>query len=231
MRRAEFAGRFGSPDLADALCGYTREADTHVVLMLLACARPRRVLAVGTALEHMTANFTRWTLDDAQIFSLGIVQGIETASPGAREQQFEHPTRVDFARFADHFGKARMVFFMTADSMLYDFGGLAPLEFENRDIADCPGGRGKLGPAIRGIADFRGVRGKVYQRHLASPIRLGANAPQTAVDPCAFFPNPRSFFQPVLVFGEPHDGYEFAAESRTPDRHVHVRSGRAVDPD
>jgi len=67
-------------------------------------------------------------------------------------------------------------------------------EFKNRDIADFLGGRGKLGPAMRGIADFPGGSGKLYQRHLASPIRLGASAPQTAVDPSAFFPDPRSFF-------------------------------------
>jgi len=180
MSRAEFAGRFGSPDVTAALCGYTREADTHAVLSLLAYARPRRVLEVGTALVHMTVNFSRWTLDDAQTLSLGMVQGMETAAPGAREQQVEDSTRADFGRLANQFGKARMVFFMTADSMLYDFGGLAPLEFdENRDIAYFPGGRGKLGPAIRGIADFPGGRGKLYQRHLASPIRLGASAPQT----------------------------------------------------
>jgi len=56
MSRAEFAGRFGSPDVTGALSGYTLEADTHAVLTLLAYARPRRVLEVGTALGHMTAN-------------------------------------------------------------------------------------------------------------------------------------------------------------------------------
>ena len=77
----------------------------------------------------MTANFTRWTLDDAQIFSLGIVQGTERVAPGAAEQQATYPTRDQFARFADHFGKAWKAFFITADSMLYDFGRLAPLDF------------------------------------------------------------------------------------------------------
>ena len=47
----------------------------------------------------------------------------------AREQEVEDPSRSRFARFADQFGKAWKVFFITADSMLYDFGRLAPLEF------------------------------------------------------------------------------------------------------
>src|SRR5262249_29865785 len=87
MSRPGFAGRFGSPDVTRALCGYTLEGDTRAVLTLLEYARPRRVLEVGTALGHMTANFTRWTLDDAQIFSLGIVQGMGTAAAGAPEQR------------------------------------------------------------------------------------------------------------------------------------------------
>ena len=77
----------------------------------------------------MTANFTRWTIDDAQIFSLGIVRGMERSAPGAAEQEVDVPTRGQFARFADQFGKAWKVFFITADSMLYDFGRLAPLDF------------------------------------------------------------------------------------------------------
>ena len=61
ISRSEFIARFGSPDLNGALCGYTRELDTITVLTLLCHARPRRVLEIGTALGHMTANFTRWT--------------------------------------------------------------------------------------------------------------------------------------------------------------------------
>jgi glycosyltransferase involved in cell wall biosynthesis len=95
---------------------------------LLQYARPRRVLEIGTALGHMTANFTRWTLDDAQICSLGIVHGSERAALGAPEQQVDVPTREGFARFADHFGKAWKVFFITADSMTYDFSRLSPLD-------------------------------------------------------------------------------------------------------
>src|SRR5262249_26882803 len=91
--RAEFASRFGSPDFANALCGYTREADTQAVLALLVHARPRRVLEVGTALGHMTANLTRWTLDDASIFTIDSVSGMTRAAAGAAEQQVEMPSR------------------------------------------------------------------------------------------------------------------------------------------
>ena len=129
MNQAEFARHFGNPDVSGAVCGYTPEADTHAVLRLLAHARPRRVLDVGTALGHMTANFSRWTIDDAQIFSLGLVRGMERTAPGAAEQMVDEPTRGQFARFADQFGKAWKVFFITADSMRYDFSRLAPLDF------------------------------------------------------------------------------------------------------
>ena len=129
MNQTELRNRFGSGDSGDAVCAYTPEADTHAVLRLLAHARPRRVLEIGTALGHMTANFTKWTIDDAQIFSLGLVRGMERTAPGAAEQLVDEPTRSQFARFADQFGKAWKVFFITADSMRYDFGRLAPLDF------------------------------------------------------------------------------------------------------
>jgi glycosyltransferase involved in cell wall biosynthesis/tetratricopeptide (TPR) repeat protein len=127
MGRAEFAARFGAPDTARALCGYTVAADTHAVLTILAHARPRRVLEVGTALGHMTANLTEWTPDDAHVFSLGIVCGM--ANGGAPEQGYEAPDRADFGRLADHFGKAHKAYFIVADSRHYDFGRLAPLDF------------------------------------------------------------------------------------------------------
>ena len=129
MSRAEFDARFGTPSLGGALCGYTREADTRTVLTLLVHARPRRVLEVGTALGHMTANLTRWTGDDAEIYTIDIVQGMAKAAPGASAQQVEIPGRGDWGRFADHFGQAHKVFFITADTMRYDFGRLAPLDF------------------------------------------------------------------------------------------------------
>ena len=77
MNQTELRSRFGGGDFGGALCGYTPEIDTHIVLTLLVQAKPRRVLEVGTALGHMTANLTRWTIDDAQIFSLGIIRGME----------------------------------------------------------------------------------------------------------------------------------------------------------
>src|SRR5437660_1465193 len=89
MSRAELGTRFGTPNLAGALCGYTREVDTQTVLTLLVHARPRRVLEVGTALGHMTANLTRWTGDDAQIFTIDLVQGMAKAAVGATAQQVE----------------------------------------------------------------------------------------------------------------------------------------------
>ena len=86
MNQTELRSRFGGGDFGGALCGYTPEIDTHIVLTLLVQAKPRRVLEVGTALGHMTANLTRWTIDDAQIFSLGIIRGMERSAPGAAEQ-------------------------------------------------------------------------------------------------------------------------------------------------
>ena len=129
MNQTELRSRFGSGDFGGALCGYTPHIDTQAVLTLLTHARPRRVLEIGTALGHMTANFTKWTIDDAQIFSLGLVRGMERTAPGAAEQSLDEPTRGQFARFANQFGKAWKVFFITADSKRYDFSRLAPLDF------------------------------------------------------------------------------------------------------
>ena len=91
MSRAEFADRFGRPDVRGALCGYTREDDTRAVLALLCHARPRRVLEIGTALGHMTANLTRWTDEEARVFTVDLVQGMPRTAPGAAEQQVEVP--------------------------------------------------------------------------------------------------------------------------------------------
>ncbi len=129
MNRAEFAERFGCPDVCEALCGYTREDDTRAVLTLLVHARPRRVLEVGTALGHMTANLTRWTAGDAQVFTIDLVRGMSRAAPGAVEQQVEVPSHEDWGHFAYHFGTAHKALFITADTMTYDFGRIAPLDF------------------------------------------------------------------------------------------------------
>ena len=117
------------PDLYGALCGYTREDDTRAVLTLLVHARPRRVLEIGTALGHMTANLTRWTDEEARVFTIDLVRGMSRAAPGAAEQQVEVPGHADWGRFANHFGTAHKAFFITADSMTYDFGRIAPLDF------------------------------------------------------------------------------------------------------
>jgi glycosyltransferase involved in cell wall biosynthesis len=127
MGQADFVARFGAPNVSRALCGYTRAVDTHAVLTLLAHAWPRRVLEVGTALGHMTANLTEWTPDDAHVFSLGIVQGMPARA--APEQDNEAPSRAEYGKLADHFGKAHKAYFIIADSMTYDFGRLAPLDF------------------------------------------------------------------------------------------------------
>src|SRR5271166_2038006 len=129
MNRAEFAERFGDPDVRGALCGYTRVDDTRVVLTLLLHARPRNVLEIGTALGHMTANLTRWTGEDARVLTIDLVRGMSRAAPGAVEQQVEVPSHADRGRYANHFGMAHKAFFISADTMTYDFGRIAPVDF------------------------------------------------------------------------------------------------------
>ncbi len=122
-----FRQRFGDPDTRCALCSYTPAGDTHAVLTLLARLRPRRIVEVGTAVGHMTANLTEWSPDDATIFTLGTVADLPATERA--EQRYEQPARADFGRFAGHFGKGHKVLFATADSLAYDFGRLAPLDF------------------------------------------------------------------------------------------------------
>uniref|UniRef100_UPI0013E9FA01 class I SAM-dependent methyltransferase n=1 Tax=Aquisphaera insulae TaxID=2712864 RepID=UPI0013E9FA01 len=129
ITRHEFRARFGEPHLAGALCGYTREADTSAILGLLCHSRPSRILEVGTALGHMTADLTRWSPEDAMVFTLDLVRGMPRAATGASEQLAEVPTLAERGRFADHFGTVHKAFFITADSLGYDFGRLAPLDF------------------------------------------------------------------------------------------------------
>jgi glycosyltransferase involved in cell wall biosynthesis len=116
-------------DLSGALCGYTRENDTRAVLTLLCHAVPTRVLEIGTALGHMTANLTRWTPADSWVFTLGLVEGMPRAAAGAMEQRGDTPAQREWGRFANYFGTAHKAFFIMADSMTYDFGRLAPLDF------------------------------------------------------------------------------------------------------
>ena len=100
-----------------------------MVLTLLVHARPRTVLEIGTGLGHMAANLTRWTPADARVFTIELVRGMARAAPGAVEQEVEMPGHVDWGRFANHFGTAHKAFFITADTMSYDFGRIAPIEF------------------------------------------------------------------------------------------------------
>jgi glycosyltransferase involved in cell wall biosynthesis/cytochrome c-type biogenesis protein CcmH/NrfG len=110
-----FAARYGRLDTTRALLGFTSPQDTQAILTLLAHLRPRRILEIGTSVGQMTANLTEWSPDDATVFSLGMAS--------------EPTDRAALGRFADHFGKAMKVHFLTADSLKYDFNRLAPLDF------------------------------------------------------------------------------------------------------
>jgi glycosyltransferase involved in cell wall biosynthesis len=124
----EFAARFGNPDTSAALSGFTPAHDTHVVLALVAALAPLRLLEVGTAAGHMTANLSAFAPPDAVVFSLGLV-GDDRAPPGPAAQAPEVPPRAAFARYADHFGTGHKVMLVAADSLAYDFGRFAPLDF------------------------------------------------------------------------------------------------------
>jgi len=80
MSRAEFFAHFGAPNLLGALCGDTREDDTRAVLTLLCHAQSRRVLEIGTALGHTTANLTKWTPDDGQVFTSSSMAGMTSST-------------------------------------------------------------------------------------------------------------------------------------------------------
>jgi GT2 family glycosyltransferase/glycosyltransferase involved in cell wall biosynthesis/tetratricopeptide (TPR) repeat protein len=128
LSAADFAARFGSPDTRRALSAFTPPADTHAVLALLAWAGGRRVLEIGTAAGHMTANLTEWSPADATVFSVGATEGLAPAG-GAAGQAPELPPPGAFGRHADHFGKAGKVRLFAADSRAFDFPALAPLDF------------------------------------------------------------------------------------------------------
>lgn len=133
LMREQFAERFGSPDTSEALSGFTPVFDTHVVLSLLAHTQAKRILEVGTAAGHMTANLTRWSPDDATVFTLGITDDMRDAS--RPEQHSEAPPRQALGQHSAHFGKGDKVFQITADSLRYDFQRLAPLDFAFLDGA------------------------------------------------------------------------------------------------
>jgi glycosyltransferase involved in cell wall biosynthesis len=127
LEPTEFAERFGTPDTSEALLGYTVRHDADVVLTLVAHAQPLRLLEVGTAFGHMTANLTRWSPAEARVVSLGIVRGMDPG--GAPEQGGEAPTAAEFGCFADHFGQGAKATLLQADSRAFDFASLAPLDF------------------------------------------------------------------------------------------------------
>jgi glycosyltransferase involved in cell wall biosynthesis/GT2 family glycosyltransferase len=127
LSQADFARDYGDPDTSRALCGFTPPGDTHAVLTLLAHARPRLVLEIGTALGHMTANLTEWSPESARIVSLGIVRGMPVL--GALEQVGEAPRPEDLGRLAGHFGKRDKAEILAADTRAFDFARLEGLDF------------------------------------------------------------------------------------------------------
>jgi hypothetical protein len=83
----------------------------------------------GQGAKAHDANLTEWIPDDAWIFTIYVMQGMAKAADDAAEQQVEMPNRVGLGRFADHLCKVNEVFVISADTMRYDFGWQALLEF------------------------------------------------------------------------------------------------------
>jgi glycosyltransferase involved in cell wall biosynthesis/predicted O-methyltransferase YrrM len=127
ISQEDFLARFPAGDCHRAVCGFTNATDTRIVLALLADARPKRILEIGTALGQMTANLTEWSSDDAVVFTLGAVADLPIAVAGP--QRYETPSRQDFGRLANAFGKVAKVLFITADSLGYDFRRLEWIDF------------------------------------------------------------------------------------------------------
>jgi glycosyltransferase involved in cell wall biosynthesis/predicted Zn-dependent protease/predicted O-methyltransferase YrrM len=127
ITRAELEQTFGQLDTSRALCGFTLAHDTHVVLTLLAHLQPKRVLEIGTAAGHMTANLTEWSPEDATVFTIGITSDMQGACKPP--QQVEAPPREALGHFNNHFGKGNKVFSITADSSTYDFRRISPIDF------------------------------------------------------------------------------------------------------
>jgi glycosyltransferase involved in cell wall biosynthesis/SAM-dependent methyltransferase len=122
-----FREHYGQVDTARALIGFTPAEDTQAVLTLLAHPRPERILEIGTAAGHMTANLTEWSSDTAQVFSLGIVKDMPVGTTAA--QRYEDPPAEAFGRQANFFGKADKVLFLQVDSLFMDFRRIARLDF------------------------------------------------------------------------------------------------------
>jgi glycosyltransferase involved in cell wall biosynthesis/Flp pilus assembly protein TadD/predicted O-methyltransferase YrrM len=127
LSQDELERAFGKLDTSRALCGFTLAHDTHVVLTLLAHLQPKRILEIGTAAGHMTANLTEWSPKDATVFTIGITAEMQGACK--TPQQVEAPPREALGRFNNHFGKGHKVFAITADSSTYDFRRISPIDF------------------------------------------------------------------------------------------------------
>jgi len=85
-----------------------------------------RILEIGTAFGHMTVNLSEWSVDEAKIFTMGIVDDQPPACP--MQQRGEITTRGQSGQHANHFGKGHKVTSILADSLSYDFKQLAPLD-------------------------------------------------------------------------------------------------------
>jgi predicted O-methyltransferase YrrM len=125
--REAFFQHFGEAALDRAIYSFTPPTDTWVILTLLASVQPKRILEIGTALGHMTANFSEWSPDDAVVFTIGSVQDVPAETAPA--QYYETPDRATFGSFANHFGKIAKVCFVIADSLYYDFTRIGPFDF------------------------------------------------------------------------------------------------------
>jgi glycosyltransferase involved in cell wall biosynthesis/tetratricopeptide (TPR) repeat protein len=123
----DFAQRFGAPDTSAALSGYTPPSDTAIVLTLVLATRPRRLLEIGRALGHMTANLTAFSPEDAVVYSIGVA-GVAPRT-GAAAQTGESPPRGEFARHLDHFGTGHKAMLVTTDSRGLDFSRFGTLDF------------------------------------------------------------------------------------------------------
>jgi predicted O-methyltransferase YrrM len=122
----KFQRSYRAVEAGRALHGFTPPRDTQVVLALLAQARPQRILEIGTAAGHMTANLTEWSPDDAQVFSLGITADMAATR---NAQAPEAPPPQAFGAQKDHFGKGHKVTLIAADSLHFDFQQIAPIDF------------------------------------------------------------------------------------------------------
>jgi predicted O-methyltransferase YrrM len=124
----EFNERFGPASVVGGLDGpYTPLRDFRILAGLLVRYDCKRILEIGTALGHTTANLTQFSRDDALIYTMGNSQEIQVDL--AREQHGEIPSADRFGQHANHFGKIHKVFFIQADSTIYDFNRLGPLDF------------------------------------------------------------------------------------------------------